>query len=415
MAMSSGPTQARYAVVRTNPAFRSLLASRFTSAAGTYLASVALTIEIYDRTSSLTWVAALMLIQWVPSLALATFAAPLLDRWSRRRVMIGSDLANLAVFCALPFTTSVSQIVLLVLVSGVATGFFAPLVYAGVPNLVEKGDLPVANSLLQLADSTSKVVGPTVGGILVAASGYNAAFLINAVSFALSAFFIARIPAHRLQQERAPRQGYFREVHEGFRLLVVTPAVLAVTVSWSIVLFSFAGLNVAEPAMAKTVLHAGDVGFGLLVTGSGAGFFAGVLLAPWLIEKLTLSVTHTTAIFVCVIGLGAGSIAPSIWLAIGCLAVFGVGNGLAVASNSLLLQQGTSDQTRGRIIVAVMGIGNTAAVIGYLVAGPFAEAHGARAAWLAAASLGLLGALASRVLLARTTAAPRSAALGTHP
>ena len=85
--------------------------------------------------------------------------------------MVGADLVRFGVFAALPFTTSATQVVALAAVAGVATGFFRPAVYAGLPNLVQDEDLTSANSLLQTVDNLTWALGSLVGGALVAASG----------------------------------------------------------------------------------------------------------------------------------------------------------------------------------------------------------------------------------------------------
>ena len=90
--------------------------------------------------------------------------------------MIGSDLVRFGVFAALPFTTSAVQIVVLAAVAGIATGFFRPAVYAGLPNLVKDADLPHANALLQTVDNLTWALGSLAGGALVAASGVDVSY-----------------------------------------------------------------------------------------------------------------------------------------------------------------------------------------------------------------------------------------------
>ena len=107
--------------------------------------------------------------------------------------MIGSDLVRAGAFVALTFTTSATQIVILATVVGVATGFFRPAVYAGLPNLVRDEDLPTANSLLQAVDNLTWALGSLVGGALAAAVGVDAAYWINAATFLLSAALLFAI------------------------------------------------------------------------------------------------------------------------------------------------------------------------------------------------------------------------------
>ena len=194
---------------------RLLFLAAFGSGLGTWLAFVALTIDVWDRTGSGTWVSALLIADFLPAIVLGLTMGPLVDRLSRRRVMIAADLVRFLVFCALPFAQSATQIVVLAAVAGFATGFFRPAVYAGLPNLVKDSELPSAQGMLQASDAMTTVLGPLAGGVLVAATGPDWAYAINSVTFLFSAALILRIPARLLQVAQATTEGHWRDVAEG--------------------------------------------------------------------------------------------------------------------------------------------------------------------------------------------------------
>ena len=133
----------------TASGFRLLFLATLGSSLGTLLATVALVVDVKDRTDSGPWVSALMIVEFLPAVAVGLLFGPLLDRFSRRGLMVASDLVRFAVFCALPFADSPGVIVALAGVAGFATGFFRPAVYAGLPNLVDERELARANSLMQ--------------------------------------------------------------------------------------------------------------------------------------------------------------------------------------------------------------------------------------------------------------------------
>ena len=137
---------------------------------GTYLAAIALTVDVFDRTGSGAWVSALLIADFLPIIVIGFLFAPLVDRLSRKRLLIVSDLVRVAIFCVLPFAGSATAIVVLAGLAGIATGFFRPAVYAGLPNLVDDEELSNATSLLQTGDNLTWMVGPVVGGILIAIS-----------------------------------------------------------------------------------------------------------------------------------------------------------------------------------------------------------------------------------------------------
>jgi hypothetical protein len=105
--------------------------SRRSAPVSALLATVALVVDVKDRTNSGSWVSALMIVEFLPAVAVGLFLGPLLDRLSRRGLMVVSDLVRAGVFFTLPFAHTAGQIVALAGVAGIATGFFRPAVYAG--------------------------------------------------------------------------------------------------------------------------------------------------------------------------------------------------------------------------------------------------------------------------------------------
>ena len=247
------------------PGFRSLFLATLGSGLGTWLALVALQIDVLHRTHSPVWMSALLIANLLPSLLVGLLAGPLVDRLSRRSLMIGADLVRFGAFFALPFAPNATTIVALAAVTGIATGFFRPAVYAGLPNLVSDADLPAANSLLQTIDNSTWAVGSLVGGALVAASGPHLAYWINAVTFLVSAALIAQIPQRLLQEAKAETRGHWRDLGDGLVLVRRSRPLLTVLVAWNIGMVSNAFVNVGEPFLATESFSAGSFGLGLLM------------------------------------------------------------------------------------------------------------------------------------------------------
>ena len=118
----------RHAAVLANQSFRLLFIANLASGLGTWVALIALQVDVYDRTQSGWWVGALLIANLIPSIALGLLLGPLVDRLSRKWLMVASDLGRLAVFCVLPFASSAAQIVGLAVVAGVGNAFFRPAV-----------------------------------------------------------------------------------------------------------------------------------------------------------------------------------------------------------------------------------------------------------------------------------------------
>ena len=369
---------------------RLLFFAGFASGLGTWLAFVALTVDVWDRTHSGNWVAALLIADFLPAIVLGLTVGPLVDRFSRRRVMIAADLLRFAVFCALPFATSPEQIVALAAVAGCATGFFRPAVYAGLPNLVEDDELPSAQGLIQATDAMTTVLGPLVGGVLVAATSPDWAYGINAVTFLVSAALILRIPARLLQVAQAATEGHWRDVAAGLKLIGSSRALLTVLIAWNVGMLGNAGVNVAEVVLAKVSFDAGDFGYGLMLASAGFGLAFGSLSVGSWIEHRELGVVYGSGFALMALGIGAAAVSPSVWIAAVCVIVSGIGNGIAVVCNALLVQRGAPDRLRGRVFTVLMSSNYAVLGLGMIAAGALTNEFGARWVWGVSAGLSAL-------------------------
>jgi MFS family permease len=375
----------RLELIGRAPSFRRLFLATLGSGLGTWLAYVALTVDVFDRTDSGSWVAALLIADFLPIVLVGFLLGPLVDRLSRRRLMIASDLLRFAVFCALPFAGSAGMIVALAAVAGLATGLFRPALYAGVPNLVDEQDLPGANSLLQSVENLTWALAPLIGGVLVAASSPDFAYWVNAVTFLVSAALLARIPHRLLQAARAESRGHLRDLVDGATLVVRSAALLAVLVTWNLFMFASAGVNVAEVVLAEVSFDSGAFGFGLLVGATGVGLVVGSFVAGNWLERWALHNVYGTAIALTALGIGCAAIAPSVWVAAAFVVILGFGNGAAVVCNALLVQRAVPDHVRGRAFTVIMSSNYALLGLGMVAAGPLTDLVGPRWVWGGAA------------------------------
>lgn len=386
-------------LLRSAGSFRLLFGSTLVSGLGTWMAVIALTVDVWDRTGSGVWVSALLIADFLPAVAIGLLLGPLVDRLSRKRLLVAADLLRAAVFVLLPFTVGPGQIVALAFVAGVATGFARPAVYAGLPNLVSEGDLARANSLLRSADYLTTTTGTVLGGVITAASGPDLAYELNAASFFLSVVFLVQIPAGLLQRGHAVSRGHFRDIAEGFEAVKRSRALVTVLVSWNLVMLANALINVSEVKLAKVSFDAGNVGFGLMFAATGVGAAVGSLFASSWLERRSMTAVYTAAIGMMAFGAAAAAVSPNVWVALWCVVLGGLGNGTAVVCNSLLVQRGAPDHLRGRAFTLIMGSNFALLGLGMAAAGPLTDHFGARWVWGGAAVACAFGAIAGYVLL----------------
>jgi MFS family permease len=401
-------------LLRDPPSFGLLALATLTSGVGTWLAFVALTVDVFDRTDSATWVSALFIADFLPAIVIGLAAGTLVDRMSRRRLMIASDLVRVGVFALLPFADSAAVIVALAAIAGFATGFFRPAVYAGLPNLVRDEDLPAANSILQTIENAAWAVGPILGGLLVTTTGPDAAYWINAATFLASAALLAGIPQQLLQSVAAEGRGYWRDLADGFELIRRSRALLTVLAAWNVVMLATAGANVSEVVLAKDAFNSGDFGYGLLVGTTGVGLAVGSLFAGSFLEHRSLASVYGASIALVALGMTAAAVSPNVWVAAVCVAVVGAGNGAAVVCNALLVQRGAPDELRGRAFTVLMSSNYVILGLGMVAAGPLTDALGPRAVWGVAGGLSALAALVG-LAMARGVSARREPALQAAP
>jgi MFS family permease len=394
------------ALIGREAGFRRLFLATLGSGAGTWLALVALEVDIWLRTESSAWIAALLIADLLPMFLIGILVGPLVDRLSRWKLMVGADLVRFGAFALLPFTTSPAQIVGLAAVVGVATGFFRPAVYAGLPNLVPEADLTKANALLQTVDNLTWAIGSLVGGALVAAAGADVAYWLNACTFLISAVFLWGIPQRLLQASKAASRGHWLDLKDGFSLTVRSRALFTVLIAWNLAMFSNAAVNVAEPRLAFSAFNAGQFGLGLMMGSAGLGLALGAFLAGQWIDRRGLANVYGASLGLMALGIGSAAAAPNVWVAAACVVISGAGNGAAIVCNALLVQRGAPDALRGRAFAVLMSTNVGMLALGMVVAGRLTDVVGPRWIWAAAAVIAGLMSIVGFALARRATRRP---------
>jgi MFS family permease len=395
----------RFSLGRRLPAlryanFRLLFFATLGSGVGTWMATIALTLDVFDRTGSTWWVAALLIVTFVPSVLVGLFAGPLVDLLSRKRLIVTADLVRLAVFCALPFVGAPIAIIVLAGVAGTANSFFRPAVLAGVPNLVSEADLAGATSLLQATDWLATALGPILGGAIVAWSGPDLVYWINAATFLLSALLLVRIPARFLQSEQGITRGRLRDLRDGFDTFRQSRALVIVLMAFGLTMLASGLVNVSEIALAKRSLGSGAFGYGLLWTASGAGLVVGSLIMGKLVGRRRALRVYPLGFVPWAAGITGAAIAPNVWVAAIAMAVAGFGNGVTFPMTVLIIQEHTVDRMRGRAFTLVISAHNALLGLAMVAAGALTSLVGARWTFAVAGVLIASGGLTA-FLLAR--------------
>jgi MFS family permease len=406
----STPLRRQLGLLRRAGSFRLLFSATLGSGIGTWMATIALTADVKDRTNSPWWVSALFVVTFLPSVIVGLAAGPLIDRLSRKKLVVASDVVRLGVFAALPFVHTALAIVVLAAVAGVANSFFRPAVLAGVPNLVQETDLANATSLLQATDWAAATLGPVLGGALTGLAGPDVVYWINAGTFAFSAVLLLRIPSRLLQSEQAITRGHWRDLVEGLSTFKRSSAMFTAIFAFAFAMLAAGLINVSEIFLAERALHRGAFGYGLLWTATGLGLVIGSLTSGWLVEHREVTAVFPLAFLPWAAGILGAALAPSIWVAATAMVVAGFGNGLAFPMMVLIVQRYTEDRLRGRAFTVIISAHNALLGLAMIASGALTDLAGARWTYGLASALLASGAVTALVLTRDLIARPLAAA-----
>jgi MFS family permease len=365
--------------------------ARLISFAGTQAAYVALIALIYGRSGgSGIWISAALLAALGARVVMSPWAGALGDYLDRRWVMVGSDLAAAGCFLGLSMVHSLPVLVALAAAAGIAEAPFGPASSALVTMLVPEERRGWASGTLSIGTSSGMLIGASLGGVLVAGFGASTAFLLNAVSFVLSAAFAASIGGSFVVEARDDPTD--RGVLKGIRLLFAQRVLRLSTLSVALVALALGMTNVAELPLFVSI-GAGQVGFGIAVAAWGGGQIAGGRLASRIVggrlERLAL-------IAGCALATGAIGLSGAIpaFAAVAILfAVGGVGNALLNLALILTVQRWAPQQLQARTLAAVEALVNTAIGTSLLVGGLLLTPLGAQGVYLLAGGLGAIAVL----------------------
>lgn len=354
--------------------------ARLISLTGTQAAFTALLFLLFDRTGSSRWVSAALLLIFGTQGLLTPLGGSLGDRFDRRRLMIASDLLGVACFAALAFAeTPVLLLVLVFLASVVETPFF-PAASAAVPNLVPPADLGWANSTIAFGSNVGYLIGPAMGGFLVAAVGAPTVFILNAASFVVSALLVASV-RRPFSAERTDDDGH-HGVRAGVRFILGDPVLRTMTIAFAVFAVSVGSVLVAELPLAES-FGAGSTGYGLISTLFGTGALIGSLGGRLLSESNERRFLILGS-FVTAVGFGAVAVAPAFWFVLAAMFISGSSDGLVDVAVELIFQRRSPDAVRSRVRAALEAVFLLGLALSFVYAGPFVDALGARAAYAVA-------------------------------
>ena len=366
-----------------NPGYRRLFSGIAITMIGQQMTLVAVPFQVYALTGSSFMVGVTSMVALVPLIVFGLLGGAIADAMDRRRLLVVTAVgaavtsALLAVQALLPGGGNLLLLWVLTAAVSAFTAVNSPARYAAIPALVGPAGVPAANALAMTVRQIGVIVGPLVAGLLIGLGSLFTAYAVDAVGFAAAVVLLRGLPplppgrdtgALRL---RATVQG----VWEGFVFLRTQP-VLLMTFVVDIIAMLFAWPQAVFPELSQTRFEGSPNALGWLFAGISIGALVMGLTSGWVskVDRQGAVVIVSIAVWaVAIIGFGY---APTLWLAVLCLAVAGAGDMVSAVLRSAMLQLAAPDHMRGRmqgVFVVVVAGGPR---LGDLRAGGLASAAG---------------------------------------
>jgi MFS family permease len=362
--------------LRRHRDYRLLYAGQTLSFIGSMLSYVAVPYQVFELTRSSLWVGLLGSVQLVPLLVAGLFGGALADAVDRRRMLVVCELVlavaagGLVVNAALPRPSVVALFVLSALMSGV-NGFHRPALDALTPRLVGRDDLPAVAALGSLRFNAGAIGGPACAGLLIAHFGVPIVFAIDALSFGVSVACLAGL--RDIPKPELARASSLARIAEGLRYARARPELIG-TYLVDIVAMTFAMPMALFPHLGERWGGASAVGW--LYSAMAIGSLIMTLFSGWTsrVRRQGAAVVWAAALWgVAIVALG---VAPSLPLAVVCLALAGAADMISGLFRMTIWNQTIPDHLRGRLAGVEMISYMAGPLLGNARAGFVAESFG---------------------------------------
>lgn len=374
MNASTGPSY--LTLLKTNAGFRNLWYGQVVSELGDWLNSIAIYMLVMQLGGGGMAMALTMMAKLMPVFFVSPIAGVLIDRMDRRTILMASDLFRFVVVLCFLFVDAPGELWLLyslVIVEIALAGFFEPARSAMIPSLTRREELVTANALSGSTWSVMVAVGAALGGVLVSWFGIQTAFIIDAFTFLVSAFFISRIPKSKpgAPLPAEAKKSFFKDLFDAGRYLKSEPGILILALLKSGLAMA-GGIMTLIPLYAARIYSAPEMismAIGIIYSGRGIG----AALGPPLVRRLFGDSTQALRAAISVaFFLGAGayllfSRSESLVLATASIGLATFFGSIIWVFSSALIHLQAEDRFLGRIfslemalLTLVMGLSNFA-------------------------------------------------------
>lgn len=389
--------------------FRLFWFGQMISLIGTWMQTIGQAWLVLELTNSAWQLGLVGALQFLPVMFLSIFGGVFADRWPKRRVLLFTQSAAMvqALILWLLIATGTIQLwhlYILALLLGLTNSLDMPTRQAFVVEMVGREDLPNAVALNSSLFNLARIVGPGIGGIIIAISGVTALFLLNGLSFIAVIVGLALINIHELraqavkQTKPGEQQKTWQSLREGITYIRHTPSILLVILVVGLISLFGINFNVVLPLFATDVLHSGAVGFGFLSSAFGLGSLIAALWLAWGNKRPSIRGILIGTVIFCVL-LMIFALSPIYTFSLVLIAAVGAAMITFSTLSNTTLQTVAPDHLRGRVMSVYMLFFAGSIPLGNLLVGWLSDLYGASIALLICAILSLIIALAGWIWL----------------
>lgn len=385
--------------------YRLFFGGQSISLIGTWMQMIAVSWLVYRMTNSPFLLGLVGFSSQIAAFLLAPLAGVIADRHHRHKLLlITQSLAMLQAFVLyllyVTHSISVWHIIALSLFLGAVSAFDIPVRQSFTIDMINnKEDLSNAIALNSSMVNAARLIGPSIGGILIASFGEGTCFLFNALSYIAVLFSLLMMKLPRWEKPIHHSGSVMTQLKEGFRYAYDFMPIRAILILLAISSMVAGGMQSLMPVFARDIFHGGSKTLGLLMAASGLGALMGAiyLASRHSVIGLGRIIAITAGIFG--VGIIIFSKVSVLWVAMPVLLFTGFGMMVQMASSNIILQTIVEEDKRGRVMsfytMAFMGL----SPFGSLFAGLFAVKLGADNTLLVAGAICIISALIFALLL----------------
>jgi len=296
---------------------------------------------------------AIGLARILPIILFSLVSGPVADTYNRKTILVITQTlqAGTAILLAILTFSKQINIPLIYIITAIQAGamaFDSPARQAMIPNIVPEKDLSNAYSLLSIARNSGAIIGPLLGGIVIATLGQGFTYFFNAISFLaviIALFLIGMVP----QDFKHSAGIHLSAVKEGIQFIISKPIILS-TMLIDFVATFFASAKTMLPIVARDILHVGEVGYGILSAGESIGSLAAGLVISQLSSIKKQGKVFLTAVILFGLATIVFGISQTLLLAFFSLVLIGAADSVSTIIRNTIRQIQTPDHLRGRMV-----------------------------------------------------------------